>query len=200
MTAPVPASLQRLLLAGCGTAVDSPSCEYKSENLLQDPRFETLALPRSRRNWQYSQHAGEPSFAFSASDGTLRAEQVGTQPWGLLAQSVPAKPLRNRRVEFSAELKLDLTEPAQVHGFKQGAGLTLTAKQASRLQLSSMLEHEPHAGQHDWHLARVVVQLPRQMSFLRAGILHQAGGTLEVRNPSLRVVTDDCATTPRDDA
>jgi hypothetical protein len=184
-----------LLLAACGKAVETPGCDYTSENLLDDPIFETLDAPKSRRRWQFSEHAAGKSFEYGASDGVLTIEQQGIEPWGMVKQTVNSKPLRGRLLEFKAELKLDLDPPAQPHGFTLGGGLSIMAKSNNRLQLSSAMDHEPHMGKHDWFTARVVTAMPRQMNFLQVGFLHQAGGVMQVRNPSLRVVADGCPAT-----
>lgn len=199
----IPAAVRRwlllcvatLLLAACGETVETQSCDYKSENLLDDPGFATLDAPKSKRRWQFSEHAAGKSFEYGIKDGVLTIEQQGIEPWGMVKQTVNSKPLRGRLVEFKAELKLDLTQPAQPHGFTLGGGLSITAKSNNRLQLSSAMDHEPHMGKHDWFSARVVTPMPRQMNFLQVGFLHQAGGTMQVRNPSLRVVADGCPAT-----
>ncbi len=184
-----------LLLTGCGETAKTPSCEYQSENLIDDPLFATLDAPRAKRRWQFSEHAAGKSFEYTARDGVLTIDQQGIEPWGMVKQTVNAKPLRGRLVEFTADLKLDLTQPPQPHGFKLGGGLSITAKSNNKLQLSSAMDHEPHMGQHDWFRARLVTALPRQMNFLQIGFLHQAGGVMQVRNPSLRVVADGCPAT-----
>lgn len=184
-----------LLLAGCGGAADSPGCAYKSENLIDDSGFATLEAPRSQRRWHFSEHAAGGSFTFGATGGVLGIEQHGVEPWAVVKQTVGSKPLRGQVVEFTADLKLDLTQPPQKHGFKLGGGLSLTAKSNNKLQLSSLMDHEPHMGRHEWFTARVVAALPRQMNLLQVGFIHQAGGAMQVRNPSLRVVADGCPTT-----
>jgi hypothetical protein len=189
-----------LLLVACGNTVETPNCEYASENLIDDPAFATLGAPRSKRRWQFSEHAAGKSFEYGASDGILTIDQQGIEPWGMVKQTVNAKPLRGRLVEFTADLKLDLTQPTQPHGFKLGGGLSITAKSNNKLQLSSTMDHQPHMGKHDWFNARLVAPLPRQMNFLQVGFLHQAGGVMQVRNPSLRVVADGCPVTVAPDA
>ena len=185
-----------LLLTACGEGLsERPTCEYTSGNLLSDPEFSTLMQPMNARAWSYSQHAGDKSFEYSASDGILTFERVGGESWGLLAQRVDPGELGGRRVEYSAELKLDLKEPADTHGFGYGGGLSLLAKVYNRVALTSSLDHEPPMGVHDWRPVRVVVDLPVGADYLRVGFLNQAGGKYAVRNPSLRTVTEACEPT-----
>ena len=50
-------------------------------------------------------------------------------------------------------------------------------------------------GSHDWQRVSVVADLPKGIDFLLLGLVHQAGGTLQVRNPSLRKVAGGCEAT-----
>ena len=185
-----------LLLTACGEgAGERPTCEYTSDNLLSDTEFSTLMQPMNSRAWSYSQHAGDRSFEYSATDGILTFERVGSESWGLLAQRVDPADLGGKRVEYSAELKLDLKEPADTHGFGYGGGLSLLAKVYNRVALTSSLDHEPHMGVHDWKAVRIVAELPEDTDYLRVGFLHQAGGKYAVKNPSLRTVVGACEPT-----
>lgn len=191
-----PAAFMALLLTGCGTGgTDGTHCEYASDNLLQDPGFTNLMEPLHSGAWRYSQHAGDKSFEYSARDGVLTFEKVGSESWGLLTQRVDTEELDGKRVEYSAELKLDLDDPIEAHGFGYGGGLSLLAKTNNRVVLDSSLDHEPHMGVHDWQEVRVVIDLPKGISSLRVGFLHQAGGKYQVRNPSLHTVTGGCEPT-----
>lgn len=192
----IAAGLMALLLAACGQQGSGEGgCEYAGGNLLDDPEFLTLMEPMRSRAWHYSQHAGEKSFDYSAGSGVLTFERVGSESWGLLAQRVEPGGLQGKRVEFSAELKLDLKVPDDTHGFGYGGGLSLLAKQNNRVVVTSSLEHEPHMGVHDWQAVRIVADLPEGISYLRVGFLHQAGGTFQVRNPALRAVAEGCELT-----
>jgi hypothetical protein len=185
-----------LLLTACGQGVnDETTCDYASENLLEDPGFSTLMEPIRSRSWHYSQHAGDKSFAYAASDGILTFEKVGSESWGLLAQPIDTKNLEGRRVEYTAELKLDLSDPVDTHGFGYGGGLSLLARANNRVVLHSSLDHEPHMGVHDWQAVRIVADLPEGISYLRIGLLHQAGGMYQARNPALRIVAGGCEPT-----
>ena len=63
-----------------------------------------------------------------------------------LSQALDAEALQGKRVEFSANLKLDLSEPNDAHVFGYGGGLALFATQVdengSKIRLSSSLKHE----------------------------------------------------------
>lgn len=61
--------------------------------------------------------------------------------------------------------------------------------------LNSKMEHQPNFGVHDWQSVEVVFQLPKNVTSLRLGLLHQAGGSIHVRNPALHEVDPDCPVT-----
>jgi hypothetical protein len=189
-------AFKALLLTACGQGVnDGTTCEYASENLLEDPGFSTLMEPMRSRGWHYSQHAGENSFEYRATDGILTFEKVGSESWGLLAQRIDSNDLQGRRVEYSAELKLELSDPVDTHGFGYGGGLSLLAKANNRVVLQSSLDHEPHMGVHDWQAVRIIADLPEDIGYLRVGLLHQAAGIYQARNPALRIVAGGCEPT-----
>ena len=182
-----------LLVSACGIDTERPpDCRYVSGNLFADPEFSTLNPPSQKKAWVYSQHAKDISFRYHVKEGTLSFVKTGTEPWGILAQSIDVNELMGKRVELSAELKLDLSEPKGASGFPYGGGLTLLVKRGDTVRLSSDLAHEPHIGTHDWQRVSVVTNIPKRSSYLRAGFLHQAEGKMQVRNPALRIVTVGC--------
>ena len=190
------ATFSALILTACGQGGgDGTKCEYTSGNLLDDPGFSTVEEPQRSRAWHYSQHAGDKAFEYGASDGILTFEKVGSESWGLLTQRVETEELKGKRVEYSAELKLDLTDPTDTHGFGYGGGLSLLARENNRVLLHSSLDHEPHMGVHDWQAVRIIAEVPEGTNYLRVGFLHQAGGKYQVRNPALRTVADGCEPT-----
>jgi len=194
------ATLTALLLTACGRGSDNrTSCDYTSGNLLADPGFSTLGEPHRSRAWHYSQHAGDKAFEYSASDGILTFERVGSESWGLLTQRVETDEIEGKRVEYSAELKLDLSVPTDTHGFGYGGGLSLLARANNRVLLDSSLDHEPHMGVHDWQAVSIITEVPKGTNFLRVGFLHQAGGKYQARNPALRTVGDGCDPTVTDE-
>lgn len=196
----ITAGLLLAALAACSDSnTESPArasgqCEGRGKNLLQDPGFETVGGSRRERKWTGSQHGGEPSFSYSASDGGLLIEKTGSEPWFILTQVIPRDDIPGRRVIFSAEIKLDLQPPAIPHAFKQGGGLTLTAMANGKAVVRSMMEHEPHMGRTDWQPVQVVADLPKRAQIVRLGFIHQADGRIQVRKPALRrLAGTDCA-------
>jgi len=180
-----------LVLAACGREADTGTCSERQPNLLQDPQFSTLGAPRSQRRWFASEHAAGRSFEYAASDGVLTVRKTGREPWFLLKQIIKDPSIAGRDIVYSADIRLDLHPPAARHGFKTGGGLVLTAHKGGRIALNSVLEHEPHMGSSDWQPVSVRLSIPPGVTQLRPGILHQADGTLQVRNPRLSLAGCD---------
>lgn len=182
------------LLAACSAEDQQQTCEGKGKNLLQDPSFSTVGGSRRERQWFQSEHGAGNSFAHSVSNGVLRIEKTGVEPWFLFSQMLERKEIKGKQFVFSAEIKLDVKPDTDNHGFKQGAGLTLTAFQSNKPVVRSMMEHEPHLGTTDWQRVETVVELPMGVEDVRLGFIHQATGVIQVRNPSFkRVPKGECA-------
>lgn len=176
------------LLIGCGTGEGTGPCDPVGDNFIKDPGFSTLFERYNKRQWHISEHSGGRSFEFAVDGGTLTIEKTGIEPWTLVSQPQDVAALAGQVIVLSAELKLDLVAPEPTHGFKQGGGLVLTARRRGKLLLSSQLEHEPHMGSSDWRRIRLIFEIPPGIDDLRLGVLHQAGGKMQIRNPSLRLV------------
>lgn len=188
------------LLMACNSDERDNLCRPVGDNYLQDADFALEAENRRAQHWTGLQHAGERSFNASISNGELTITKFATQPWYLFRQRLKGEDLAGKKMVFSAELKLDIHAPATPHGFKVGGGLNLVARsERGKIVLHSILNHEPILGTHDWHQARVTVQLPADTTMVEVGFLHQADGTLQVRKPSFYEVEDSpdtCRLTP----
>ena len=151
-----------------------------SENLLVNTAFSET----SEGVWAYSQHAGDRSFSVTSAQGELAITRTGVEPWMLLKQKVAVpeiNPSLSAKWVFSAELKEVETEPV-LHGFEHVAGLFL--QPAASPMSAKMAEHEPNQGVWDWRASSVGCRVTR-IKFVQAGFVHQAGGSLWARNPSL---------------
>ncbi|MFV8819042.1 hypothetical protein [Haliea sp. E17] len=178
------------LLTACSSEDKPGRCESTVTNQLQDPEFESLTRGRRERLWSVSEHAAGRSFSYALEDGVLTITKTGTEPWGIVSQGIRNPELGGRGIAYRAEIRLDMQAPVPAHGFKQGGGLTLQARANGRVVGTSTLDHEPHMGKSDWVPVSVAMQLPPGVNYVQAGILHQANGTLQVRNPTL--VFTDC--------
>ena len=176
------------LIAPVGVSTDpdpiTPDRCDVSENLLIDVRFTMEG--EYRRAWRMAQHTGELSFSMESTDGMLEIRRIATQPWMLLRQNVDDARLSGATIRYTADLKGDLPSEPRLHGFDHIGGLYLKIGRDSAL----LAEHEPNADQWDWQTFSYEEQVPLGETSLRAGFIHQSGGTLWARNPSLVIL--DC--------
>jgi len=182
------------LLSGCQSAqpgslntapgeASVAACD-SSENLLLDTAFTREG--ESAPTWRQTQHTGEPSFSVTTEGGVLEIRRIATQPWTLFFQNVEDARLSGAKIRYTVELKGDLPTEPPLHGFDHIGGLYLRLGKRG----GSLAEHEPNSGQWDWLPVTVEASVPKGVTAIRAGFVHQAGGALWARSPSLVIV--DC--------
>lgn len=169
--------------AGPQTNVDGSSglsgC-IESENLLANLPFQS-----DLRGWIYAQHTGDISFEASAEAEVLTIARIGPEPWMLMYQIIKDPRLAGSRILFEAELKGDAPSEPQLHGFEHKAGLYF--KVNNRILLA---EHEPNKDEWDWTTVSYEEVLSENVRSIRAGFMHQSGGSISARNAKLVVL--DC--------
>ena len=182
------------LLSGCQSAqpgslntapgeASVAACD-SSENLLLDTAFTREG--ESAPTWRQTQHTGEPSFSVTTEGGVLEIRRIATQPWTLFFQNVEDARLSGANIRYTVELKGELPTDPPLHGFDHIGGLYLRLGKRG----GSLAEHEPNSGQWDWQPVTVEASVPNGVTAIRAGFVHQAGGALWARSPSLVIV--DC--------
>jgi len=153
-----------------------------SQNLLADAGFSDI----SGGVWAYTQHAGDRSFSVTSEQGQLTIIRTGVEPWMLLKQKI-ARPAINPDLIgkwiFSAELKGQVETEPVLHGFEHVAGLFL--QPAMSPMSAKVAEHDPNQGMWDWQRVEVSAPVLSSSGVVQAGFVHQAGGSLWARNPSL---------------
>lgn len=182
-------------LAACGTSPSQDAADTNSaaaasgcpssDNLLRDPLFTNN--PAHGRGWRMAQHTGELSFEVTVDDGLLQMKRIDKEPWMLYRQTVESAAFAGATVRYSAELKGDAPGEPMLHGFDHIAGLYVKAGREPAM----LADHEPNVGQWDWQLVTVEQKIPPGVTSVRVGFVHQAGGTLWARNPSLVIVSCD---------
>ena len=181
-------------LCGCSTTAplnaplamgedDGEACQT-SENLLLDPNFTNE--PSSGQAWRMAQHSGEKSFEVTVDNRALQIERIGKEPWMLYRTTVKSEAIGGRTVRYSAELQADAPGVPQLHGFDHLAGLYLSVGR----ERARLAEHTPNVGQWSWQTFSIEEEVPAGVNTVKAGFVHQAGGTMWARNPSLVIV--DC--------
>lgn len=166
--------------AGPSSQRDKAGACNLSENLLADTDFSFSKT--FTEDWVYSQHTGESSFRITTIDGVVSMERVGEEPWMLLKQTLQSERIAGTTLVFTAELK---GEALQGHfGFEPKAGLFGRIGTGGR---AKMAPHQPNSGSWDWQTFSEKISLPATVDRIQVGFLHQTGGVLYARNPSLQI-------------
>ena len=193
-----PVSPWPMLLAGLlalalpASSEESPSQCQPEENLLRDSEFATVGGTGGPRVWSGKQHAKSGSFETSAEDGVLTIAKIGPEPWFYYTQKVKPAEVGGKTVRYTAQLKLDTAEAVPAHSFNYESGLYLTADNVGRRTIfRSLAEQTPNFGRTDWFEASLEFQLPDSAATLAVGFLHQAGGSFQVKRPTVVIVNDE---------
>ncbi len=184
------------ILASCG--------EYQPPDpgLLQSPYFSEQRHEEDfSPAWAAIQHGGDDSFHMTTSDGVLRIEKIGEEPWGQLVQNLSAEDLRGKKLEFSAELSGDLKEienPADRLGNKTGLGVIVKGYPGSHrlrtlgksILLTLTSESDLSEGKHDWKRHSIVFTVPESATDIQVAIRMTHAGVLKARGPRLVIAED----------
>ena len=183
-----------VLLSGCASGsvpVDSNesasgSSETRrctmSENLLLDTDFTRAG--QFALTWRAVQHTGERSFSVEVTEGILEIRRIASQPWMLFRQTVDDARLSGATIRYTAELRGDLPSKPRLHGFDHVGGLYLKIGRDRAM----LAKHEPNANQWDWRPFIYEAQVPIGVNSLQVGFVHQSGGRLWARDPSLVIL------------
>ena len=154
----------------------------ESDNLLTNTDFTAAG------DWIYTQHAGEPSFTVSNENAELEMTRIAGEPWMMFRQKVSLPPGNEGTLRLSADLKGAVQTEPLVHGLPHVSGLYLQA--GSRGDQANSANHQPNSGSWDWKRISVTVPRAPGSTYAWAGFIHQGGGSLWARNPSLVLI--DC--------
>ena len=137
-----------------------------------------------------------PAYTVSTNDGELLIDKYGQQHWMLLSQEITGVgEFGGQTVIYSAELKLNLeSAPPETQALVPGGGLNVLVRGVDpnrpgpqKVVYHSSFQHEPHLGVTDWVPVSVEFTVPEHSRYMQVGFLHQAVGSMSVRNPALRV-------------
>ena len=183
------------LLMGCEASSEGSGFALKclqSENLLANVDFGSSAPSANLRPWSSGQHAGEKSFSTRVDNDVLTIDRIGTQPWFRFSQTPQAMKLRGASMVFRSEIRLALDTDSPRLGFDPGGGLQVLVwgdpdpiTGGDRLVFDSTMAHEPRLGTTDWMEVSVAFTVPPTATRMRVGFVHQANGSMQVRNPGL---------------
>ncbi len=166
-----------------------PGARADSAIALANPGFESdrTGADGGPEGWYSYQHAGETSYLFVLDaavrhDGTrsMRIDNVGSQPYGSIAQRVDAAGLGGKTVRFSAWLRT-----AGADG--DGMALFVIAEGAGVLAHDFMAGREVK-GTREWARYAVTLPLPPATTQLRVGATFQGKGSAWLDDAVLEIV------------
>ena len=143
------------------------------------------------KGWYSSQHTGSTSYDFALDSGrrkggthAMRITNIGPEPWGTIAQVVPASAYAGKTVRLSAWVRTEGI-PA---GRSNGLSLQLLAQRGGQL-----LAHVPPKGARvqgdtDWTRRSVELKLPPATNRVEIGATLEGPGTAWVDEFELEVV------------
>jgi hypothetical protein len=167
---------------------------------------EPAPVDGSPPGWWFIQHAGPTSFEFAIDDRvskagqrSLRIKRTGTEPFGLVMQSVNADRFRGKHVRLTALLRLDKVEAFGNGDLRDmsGAALMLRSQGGWEFALDDMRDR-PLRGTKAWTETRVEIDVPTTASKVEFGALLSGTGTLWATAFKLDIVEPTAAarTTP----
>jgi hypothetical protein len=197
---PLCASMVALLsaVAGCATPVASsetarPAAQAApatQRTMLVNPGFES-DKPGDHSDvegWYMYQHAGEPSYAFvldatSKRGGTrsMRIDNIGSQPYGSIAQVLPGAAFAGKTIRFSGWLRAK-----GVTG--DGAYLFVIAERGGAIAAHDFMGGKEVKGDLDWALYTVTLAIPPFTDLLRVGATLQGPGSVWFDDVSIEIV------------
>jgi hypothetical protein len=138
--------------------------------------------------WHMYQHAGEKSYDFVVDPAvahggarSMRIVNVGTQPYGSLAQDVPGAPFSGKTVRFSGWMKTRDTNDG-------GAALFIIADRGGAITAHEFMEGAEVKGTRDWQRYTITLAIPPSTSKVRVGVTLQGTGTVWVDDAELEIV------------
>lgn len=163
---------------------------------LVNPGFESTPDARggAPEGWDWVQHAGPPSYAFTIDDRvrhagrhSLRIDNTGPEPYGMLYQGIDATAWRGRTLRLSAWLR---TEGALGNHFGRGAGLTLFAMRGGYPVTHAQMRNNAVHGSVDWTRYEITLKIPPQAARIELGVSLYGPGKAWIDDVALDVVED----------
>lgn len=182
---------------GPGTLTPEPS-EALSGELLEDVEFAHLDSKVATRDpWSLFQHAGEPSFTLSVSNGVMRLEKTGPSPWAVVKQTIDARQLVGKTLRFSVEIAGHFQSEDEYKPFLNTTRLTVlnkgltpgTPRILGAATLSRVTDELPRFfGEQNWQRRAITFTVPKGTRTITVVLRLGEDGVLKARNPSLVVV------------
>ena len=143
------------------------------------------------KGWYSAQHTGSVSYDFALDSGrrkdgshSMRIVNIGPEPWGTLAQVLPAAAYAGRTVRLSAWIRTEGIPDARGNG----VSLLLLAQRGGELGAHVPTKKSRVAGDTDWKRHAVELRLPPATNRLEVGVTLEGQGTAWVDGFALEVV------------
>ena len=142
--------------------------------------------------WFSIQHAGDLSYTFKLDDRephgglrSVRVDNVGPEPFGVIYQQVPAASHRGRRVRFAAWLR---TEDARGSTTGGGAVLLVQAMRGGAPLAWNHMKELPVKGTTAWQRYTIELEVPAAADQLEVGAMLHGPGRLWLDDAELVVL------------
>lgn len=147
---------------------------------LRNAGFEAPPNPQARcpAGWACVMHSNPDSYRFSLDAGSLCIERVHAEPFATVQQSVPATPLRGRRVRLSLRMR-------GVAFDGEGAGPIIIA---TRLGAVAAIEQRVARIGADWRRYSVEMTVPHEADAIDVGMTLLGGGRACVDDARLEAI------------
>lgn len=175
-------------------ATSAPAAKPATNVPLANPGFEE-APAQGRADpprWASAQHAGDPSYTFTLDEDvhhegarSLRIENIGREPYGVVYQSLPAAALRGRTARFAGWLR---TRDAGGTRKGLGASLTLQAMKSGIPVAHNHMIDATVSGTHDWKRYDITLDVPADAETVEIGAMLRGPGALWLDDVELAVL------------
>ena len=147
-------------------------------------------------NWSTLQHAGDKSYEFTAHNGVVTIQRIGTEPWGVLAQRIPLDLPAGEQLQLKAMVRgnfpKDQGEPFQsssvklvVQGWNANPALRFLGLQ-DLLEVTQEIPLQP--GLSRWQEVSLDVVIPENAVSVEVFFVMAYEGELHVKAPSLQTM------------
>jgi hypothetical protein len=160
---------------------------------LVNPGFEgRIASTGQPEGWMTIQHAGKVSYTFTpdhdeprSGERSLRVDNVGSEPYGAVYQTIDAAPYRGRTLVFSAWMK---TKDTRGNRFGKGAGLKLHAMKNGYPSAVKQMRRDAIDGTTGWTRYQLELAVPPDATQVEVGLNLFGPGTAWLDDVALEVL------------
>lgn len=134
-------------------------------------------------DWQHTSHSNKQIYQIKTGDAAIvlnSIKQASSKDIGAVKQTVSSEGYRGCRVRFRADLSTKESG---------GTGLWLTASHQD-WHITDGMYDRLITGTSDWQPIELVIDVPKDTTYLSFGLWMQGNGTSKMRNPKFEVVEE----------